>query len=88
MTDERDWCVHPGAILAEWLEEHDVAPAEFAVLAKLEPKAVEGVLEGRRRITTITACKIAAATGTDAEFWVNGERHFREGLAAGKKWTR
>jgi plasmid maintenance system antidote protein VapI len=33
------------------------------------------------------AGRIAHATGTTAEFWLAREETFREGLAAGKKWS-
>jgi plasmid maintenance system antidote protein VapI len=72
-----DWVVKPGEILYEHLVE------EFAAKSGLPVPTVEGVLGGDP-ITISIAAGLARGTGISAQFWLNSEAHYRDGLAAGK----
>lgn len=86
-----DWCMRPGVHLRELMDhaglKGDMGTRMVAKLSGLDPSVIEGILSGERRITkAIAAC---LATGTQplaisAQFWLNLERMYREGLKAGK----
>lgn len=82
-----DWTVHPGATLADWMEEQGKTVADVALACSLTPVEVRGILSGTAHVSTVKACKLQQGTGVDAQFWLRYERRFREDLAGGKRWT-
>jgi plasmid maintenance system antidote protein VapI len=85
-----DWCIHPGGTLRDWMEENGVPSARIVASCcrDLEERDVQGVLDGKRKITGPLAAKLQVATGIPAQLWLNLEKAFRQGLAEGKTWTR
>lgn len=84
-----DWVVAPGDTLAEWCEENKLPPRVAAVACgKMPPERFQGIIDGEVRITETDAEALAHGTGIPAYLWLNLERAFRVGLAAGKVWTR
>lgn len=59
-----------------------------ATACSMEEKQLIGILEGKRRIGNVAACKLQQGTGIPASFWLNMERAHRARLAAGKTWVR
>lgn len=103
MTDERqsipkeavafdpDWCMRPGVHLREMMDyaglTGDLGVTVTARLSGLDPTVIEGILNGKRRITKSIANRLACGTAPlaiSAQFWLNLERQYREGLKAGK----
>lgn len=93
MTDELhefdpDYVVHPGETLREW---HEYTIKEMWPLEQLfgifgiEPSP-EDVLSGKAELDDDTCARLARMTGVPHQLWVNLERNFRTGLAAGKHW--
>lgn len=84
MTFDPDWCVAPGEILTEWMEEHDMTSDTMAIACSMLRWDVDGICSGRLPIGSIRACKLAQGTGIDPQVWLNLEKAYRDGLAAGK----
>lgn len=82
-----DWVVKPGATLQEWIEENGLSERVTANLCGIELRDFQGILSGRRRITKPVAAKLAQGTQIPAKLWLNLERAYRAGLAAGEHDT-
>lgn len=83
-----DWVVHPGATLREWRKEKGLTIAQAAALCVVTPEHFEEIERGLVAYGEADAARLAHGTGSTREFWMNRERTFREGLAAGKTWVR
>lgn len=84
-----DWVVHPGGTLREWREENHLPPSAAAIACARMPLALyEGIEAGVEPITKTIAVALAHGTSIPATLWLNLERIFRAGLAAGKRWWR
>jgi HTH-type transcriptional regulator / antitoxin HigA len=84
-----DWTISPGETLREWMEENGLPlKATATACGRMDPKQLQGILDGKRKITTVAACKLQQGTGIPARLWLNLERQFRQGLAEGKTWVR
>lgn len=80
-----DWCVPPGRILDEWLEERSMSVRVAAVAAgEMSQETLEGIICGDVELTLELACRLALLTGISAPFWVRAEDLYRQGLAKGK----
>ena len=91
-TFDPDWCMRPGVVLQEMLDyEGLTGPMGMRMLAKiagLDRAVVEGILVGTQPITPAIAQRLACGTAplrVSAQFWLNLETSYRDGLAAGKK---
>lgn len=91
MSFDPDWCMRPGVHLREMMDysglRGDMGVRAVAKIAQLEPAVIEGVLDGSQIITEDIARHLAAGTqplAISAQFWLNLERQYREGLKAGK----
>jgi addiction module HigA family antidote len=63
--------IHPGAHLAEEIEELRMSAAELARKLDVPTNRITGILNGQRAITGDTALRLAHFFGTSAEFWLN-----------------
>lgn len=82
-----DWVIAPGETLREWMEENHLHPRAAALTCGRMPlELFEGILAGEVAITPNVAEGLAR-TGIPARLWLNLERAYRLGLAAGKKRT-
>jgi len=86
-----DWCMRPGVHLQEMMDysglKGDLGVRSVAKIANLEPAVIEGILDGSQEITEDIARHLAAGTqplAISAQFWLNLEHMYREGLKAGK----
>jgi plasmid maintenance system antidote protein VapI len=79
-----DWIIRPGEFLAEVMTEGNLSIDQVATVCELEPTIIRGILTGQQPISSTEAAGLARM-GVSEQFWLNAERHYREGLAAGKK---
>lgn len=86
-----DWCMCPGVFLREMIEHAGMSPklgaGMVSRLSGLPVAMVEGILDGTTEITEDIAHRLATGTqplAVSAQFWLNAERIYRAGLAAGK----
>lgn len=73
--------IHPGAILADELEEIGIPAAELARLIEVPANRVSQIIAGKRGITADTALRLAQYFGTAAEFWMNPQKMYELYLA-------
>ena len=84
-----DWVVAPGETLREWRLYNRLGIAAAATACGRMPQDFYQSIEaGTEPITEKVAEALEHGTRIPAFLWLNLERAFRNGLAAGKKWTR
>src|SRR5580698_8851063 len=76
--------IHPGAHIAEELQELGMSAAELARNMDVPTNRVTGILNGQRAITGDTALRLAHFFGTSAEFWLNLQSLYELRLAERK----
>jgi len=90
-----DWVSHPGATIASALEDKQLGPGAWRWTKEKSAARMgwtigmfDRVLSGDEPITDAMALTLSMEYGGTQRFWINRERIFREGLAAGKVWSR
>jgi antitoxin HigA-1 len=63
--------IHPGAFLAEALQELDVSQAEFARAIGVSPMRVSHVMKGSRPVTAELALLFGRAFAQTPQYWLN-----------------
>jgi addiction module HigA family antidote len=76
--------IHPGAHLAEQIEELGISAAELARQLHVPTNRVTEILKGRRSITGDTALRLGHFFGTSPEFWMNLQKLYDLRLAESK----
>ncbi|HMA33774.1 MAG TPA: HigA family addiction module antitoxin [Chloroflexia bacterium] len=76
---------HPGAILAEELQERGITASEAARALHVPTNRVTQILKGERAITAGTALRLARWLGTSAEMWLNLQTLYELRLAEQKE---
>ncbi len=62
--------IHPGEMLRDELQARGMSQRKFAGIIGMSYTAFNEIINGKRPITTDTALKIEAATGTAATMWL------------------
>jgi addiction module HigA family antidote len=68
--------IHPGAFLAEILEEYAISQAEFARRIGVPPMRISHVIKGSRPVTAELACRFGQAFGQTPQYWLNLQTDF------------
>jgi len=68
--------IHPGAFLAEILEEYAMSQAEFARRIGVPPMRISHVIKGSRPVTAELACRFGKAFGQTPQYWLNLQADF------------
>lgn len=79
-----DWVMKPGETLKDHMDEDGVTVNAVAKLCDLSPETIVGILDGSVAIDAGIACRLETGTDIPAGLWLNLQRIFNEGLAAGK----
>ncbi len=66
--------IHPGAHLAEFLDELNITQYRLAKAVGVPQVRISDIVHCRRSITADTALRIGKALGTTPEFWLNLQR--------------
>jgi plasmid maintenance system antidote protein VapI len=82
-----DWVVAPGETLSDWFDEMKL-PLSISEQYGISERTLNGVLNGKTKITPTLAQKLCNLTQIGAPMWLALEHNFRVGLAAGKTWSR
>jgi plasmid maintenance system antidote protein VapI len=92
---DHDWTISPGETLRDWMEENGLVlgtrlltKVAATACGHMDERQFRGILDGKRKITNVAACRLQQGTGIPARVWLNLERAFRQGLAEGKHWDR
>lgn len=80
-----DWVIKPGEHLLDSMNEDGITRESAASVCGLPVETIDGVLDASVRITPGIARGLAQGTGIPDGMWLNLERIYRDGLAAGKK---
>lgn len=84
-----DWVIHPGETLREWREENHLSEKAAATCCgRMTLHDYRFIEEGRREISPEIAARLEYGTQIPARLWLRLEKTFRDGLKAGKTWTR
>ena len=67
----------PGEYLRDELQERGWTVTEFAEIIDRPVQAVSEILNGKKEITTETACSFGEALGTSPELWLNLQTRYR-----------
>jgi HTH-type transcriptional regulator/antitoxin HigA len=67
----------PGEFMKEELEARGWSQADLAEMLGWQPSLVSEIVAGKRAITPELARGLAAAFGTDPQFWMNLERTYQ-----------
>ena len=81
---EPDWVLRPGEVIADYLTELGGSVEALARASELPTSVLEGIVNDDGPITEDIARSLYRGTGLSPEFWLNLERNYRTGLAAGK----
>lgn len=68
MTDITN--VHPGAALAEFLEDYNLSQNKLAREIRVPVRRINAIINGERAITADTAVRLSKFFGNRAEFWL------------------
>jgi HTH-type transcriptional regulator/antitoxin HigA len=92
-----DYAVHPGLLLEQELEHHELSQAEFARRIARTPKLVSEIISGKNPIEPETAIQFEHVLGIGADVWLRIEADYRlhqarlaeaERLAASEAWLK
>lgn len=82
----RDWTVRPGTTIADWIDENGLTVRSTAMACgRMPPDRLQGIIDGKVKITETDAHALEIGTGVTRGFWLNHERMYRQDLADGKK---
>ena len=73
-----DWCMHPGELLAEVLEERGLRQSELAGRTGLSAKHINQIIKKSVGISPDVAILLERALGTPADFWIRAEAKYQE----------
>jgi len=68
--------VHPGAVLADELEERGISQVALAGHIGVLSKTVNEICRGKRGISADMAVKLSRALGASPQFWLNLQKNW------------
>lgn len=72
----RDFIIHPGETLMEFLEDRKMSQKELAIRCGVSEKHISTVPNGKKDISANFAKKLEYALGIDAIFWMNLQANY------------
>ena len=72
----REFIIHPGEILMEFLDEREMNQKELAIRTGFSEKHISSVLNGKNDISSAFAKKLEYALGIDYSFWMNLQNNY------------
>jgi addiction module HigA family antidote len=82
-----DFVVKPGETIKESLEALGMTRTELAKRMGLPKKTINEIISAKAEITPETAIQLERVFGVPADFWINLEIGYRNGLARRKEKT-
>ena len=68
--------IHPGVMLKEFLVDKKITAGQFSIRLRVPASQITDIVRGSRSITAITALRLARATGTTPQYWMNLQSQF------------
>lgn len=78
-----DWCMRPGVMLEELMSDMGLSKRMLAKVCLTDVATIDGILDGTVQIDAQVSAQLSLL-GISRTFWLNWERTYRAGLAAGK----
>ena len=78
LIDEIELLSKPGDTILETIKCLGISQDKLAERMGRKPSEISRLLSGKEPITSATALQLEKILGIDAEFWINGERLYRE----------
>ena len=79
---------HPGATLAEKLEEMEITAKEFALCTGKPEETIRAILNGKSPITSEIAVQFENVTRIPAHYWINHQKGYDEYVERSFRRTR
>ncbi len=73
--------IHPGAFLADELDELGMSAAELARILQVPANRISQIIAGKRNVTADTARRLGQYFGTGPRLWLNLQQSFDLDLA-------
>lgn len=73
--------IHPGAILADELEELGMSARELAAVLEVPANRLYQIVAGKRNLTADTALRLGRYFGMSPDFWMNLQTAYELDLA-------
>ena len=73
--------IHPGAFLADELDELGISAAELARIIHVPANRISQIIAGKRNVTADTALRLGQYFGTGPRLWLNLQQSFELDLA-------
>lgn len=73
-----DWCMHPGELLADVLDERGLRQSELAERTGLSAKHINQIIKKSIGISPDVAILLERALSTPADFWIRAEAEYQE----------
>lgn len=67
---------HPGAIIAETLEDMHVSLRQFTKAMEIAPSTASRIISGQAAITPVIALRLAAVIGSTPETWLKIQANY------------
>ena len=71
-----DTAMHPGELLAEYLEAYGMTQTELAERTGLSKKVINGIVRAKAPVTADTAVKLHRIFGKPSHFWDNLQKNY------------
>ena len=84
-TFDPQWVSAPGDSIQDILEEREMSFATFIAGLGISGDEARKLIAGDFPISDQLAAKLGQLFGGSAQFWINREKHYRDGLARGLK---
>lgn len=84
-TFNPQWVSAPGDSIQDILEEREMSFESFTTGLGISGDEARKLLRGDLPISDQLAAKLGQLFGISAQFWINREKHYRDGLAKGLK---
>lgn len=77
--------IHPGEILLEeFLKPLNISQSEIGRAISIHRRTINEICNRKRRITVMTALRLAKYFGMSAEFWINSQSNYDLEIAKDK----
>jgi len=74
-----DWISVPGDTIMDILMERNISFVEFSKLMEMSYLDVNNLIIGKTKINRKIADKLSKVLGASSKFWLNREKHYRDG---------
>lgn len=78
ITPKLNYAIHPGEILQDTLDDHDLSQKDLAARTGVTPKHINEIIKGKASITSGFAQKLEFVFETSPGFWLGLQKNYEE----------